>query len=299
MSFDRVAKELREAGIPCVEGLSLKEYSTFRIGGRARLALFPRSVEELRAAVRILREAEMPLEIIGNGSNILFGDGELRQTLIFTKEMTGLSKEGNRLVAMAGVSLASLAAKAAEASLSGLEFVRGIPGTVGGAIFMNAGAYGGSVSDVLSRSVAMDIETGKLLTLSEHEFGYRHSLYMKQRNLICLGGTFLLREGNQACILEKMRELAHCRREKQPLDYPSAGSYFKRPDGYFSGKLIEDCGLKGMRVGDAAVSEKHAGFLINLGKATAEDVLRLEEIVKIAVMKEFGVALEREVRLIR
>ncbi len=290
---------IRKEGIPFREGLPLKPYSTFRIGGVARLALFPRSAEELSAAVRLLRDGALDFEIIGNGSNILFGDGRIQRTLIFTKGLDSLAVHENRLVAFAGTSLASLAGCAADASLTGLEFARGIPGTVGGAIFMNAGAYGGSISDVLTQSVALDSETGELMTLTEHEFGYRTSIYMKKENLICLGGTFSLREGDQTCILNRMKELSACRREKQPLEMPSAGSYFKRPEGYFAGKLIEDCGLKGARIGGAAVSEKHAGFLVNLGGATAEDVLCLEELVKHEVRSRFGVSLEREVRLIR
>lgn len=293
-----VLERLRKERISLREGLSLKPYSTFRIGGVARLAIFPRCVEELSLATGILREEEISFEIVGNGSNILFGDGVVEKALIFMGGLSSLSRQENRLVASAGVSLAALAGCATEASLTGLEFARGIPGTVGGAIFMNAGAYGGLVSDVLTESVALDRKTGEVRTLTGHDFGYRTSIYMNDQDLICLGGTFSLSEGDREHILGTMRELAARRREKQPLEYPSAGSYFKRPEGHFAGKLIEDCGLKGTRIGDAAVSEKHAGFLINLGSARAEDVLRLEELVREEVRKRFGVALEREVRMI-
>ncbi len=290
---------LRQSGIPYREDLPLKPYSTFRIGGVADLALFPRSVEELSAALVLIRKAGADFEIIGNGSNILFGDGRVESVLIFTKGMDSLTSQENKLVAFAGVSLASLARRAAEESLTGLEFAHGIPGTVGGAIFMNAGAYGGQIGDVLIQSVALNTETGEPLTLREHEFEYRSSIYMKNRNLICLGGSFALRRGEREEIIGTMRDLAVRRREKQPLDLPSGGSYFKRPEGHFAGKLIEDCGLKGKRIGGAAVSEKHAGFLVNLGNASAEDVLCLEELIKREVWNRFGVSLEREVRLIR
>ena len=294
-----VLNAIRHAGLPYREEISLKPYSTFRIGGVAALALFPRSAEELCNGIRLLRQTDTDFEIIGNGSNVLFGDGRIEKVLIFTKGLDSLTVQENRLVAFAGVSLASLAGCAAEASLTGLEFARGIPGTVGGAIFMNAGAYGGSISDVLTQSAALDTETGEILTLREHDFDYRSSIYMREKRLICLGGTFSLRSGDRACIFEKMKELAIARREKQPLELPNGGSYFKRPEGYFAGKLIEDCGLKGMRIGGAAVSEKHAGFLVNLGGASAEDVLCLEELVRREVLDRFGVSLEREVRLIR
>ncbi len=294
-----VLNAIRHAGLPYREEISLKPYSTFRIGGVAALALFPRSAEELCNGIRLLRQTDTDFEIIGNGSNVLFGDGRIEKVLIFTKGLDSLTVQENRLVAFAGVSLASLAGCAAEASLTGLEFARGIPGTVGGAIFMNAGAYGGSISDVLTQSAALDTETGEILTLREHDFDYRSSIYMREKRLICFGGTFSLRSGDRACILEKMKELAIARREKQPLELPNGGSYFKRPERYFAGKLIEDCGLKGMRIGGAAVSEKHAGFLVNLGGASAEDVLCLEELVRREVLDRFGVSLEREVRLIR
>ena len=164
---------------------------------------------------------------------------------------------------------------------------------------MNAGAYGGCMADVTVESLALELSSGAVRTVTEHSFGYRTGIYMTRGDLLCLGGVFRLAEGERAAIYEKMQALAVARREKQPLEYPSAGSYFKRPEGHFAGKLIEDCGLKGYRVGGAAVSEKHAGFLINLGGATADDVLRLEEHVRGEVLRVFGVELEREVRYIR
>ncbi|MBQ9783248.1 MAG: UDP-N-acetylmuramate dehydrogenase [Clostridia bacterium] len=292
-------ERLTESGIEYRRNTSLKPFSTFRVGGEGVLVILPDSRETLCRAVAILRERETPFEVIGNGSNVLFGDGTLERVLIVTRGIAALQQTGNQITAGCGASLAALAACAAEASLSGLEFARGIPGTVGGALFMNAGAYGGAMSDVVTESLALDTESGRLLTLTDHGFGYRTSVYMNNPRLICLGGTFSLTPGDKRAIEEKMRELAVSRKEKQPLEYPSAGSYFKRPEGHFAGKLIEDCGLKGTRIGGAAVSQKHAGFLINLGGATAEDVLRLEELVRAQVLSRFGVELEREVRWIR
>lgn len=295
----RVLDQLRNAGIECRENCPLKPLSTFRIGGVAELGVFPRDEEQLIAAVALCRMGGVPYLVIGNGSNLLFGDGLLEGVLVVTTKMSSLRVEGETVIAESGVSLAALANAAASSSLGGLEFARGIPGTVGGAIFMNAGAYGGAIADVLRESRALCARSGEIRTIAEHDFGYRKSIYMQQPDLICLGGVFSLRPGDADAIRARMRELAETRREKQPLEYPSGGSYFKRPEGYFAGKLIEDCGLKGYAVGDAAVSEKHAGFLINRGSATAEQMLRLEAHVRETVLREYGVELEREVRFVR
>ena len=299
MIAERLIDELRRSGIEIRQGCSLKPLSTFRIGGVAELAVFPRNMEELMRALSLLRANEVRYLVIGNGSNLLFGDGLLEGALVVMSGMNALRVEGETVVAECGVSLAALANAAASSSLGGLEFARGIPGTVGGAIFMNAGAYGGTIADVLRESRAFCPESGEIRDLTEHEFGYRKSIYMQNPDWICLGGVFSLSRGDEGTIRARMRELAEQRREKQPLEYPSGGSYFKRPDGFFAGKLIEDCGLKGYAVGDAAVSEKHAGFLINRGNATAEQMLRLESHVCETVLREFGVELEREVRFVR
>ena len=294
-----ICNMLKDMGIEAKQNFSLKNHISFKIDSIAALAVFPENESQLCYAVKAVRESGMRFVILGNGSNLFFGDGEVQSVLIFTKALDSISIEGTRLTALAGASLGAVARGAAEESLTGLEFAHGIPGTVGGAIFMNAGAYGGAISDLLLESVALDSETGEILTLREHEFGYRYSTYMKNKSLICLGGSFLLQKGDRETIMSTMKELAATRREKQPLEYPSAGSYFKRPAGHFAGKLIEDCGLKGTRIGGAAVSEKHAGFLVNLGDATADDVLRLETLIRDEVQSRFGVCLEREVRLIR
>lgn len=278
--------------------LSLREYSSFHIGGIGEIGIFPKSVKEMSQTVEILREYSKKYHVIGNASNILFSDGKMDRVFVFTEGMSKIERTGDEIYAEAGAQLSSVAVCAMMNSLGGLEFAGGIPGSVGGGIFMNAGAYGGAISDVLVSSDAIDVKNGEIINITEHEFGYRESIYSKNDNLICLGGRFKLSFCPSSDIKAKMKEFARSRIEKQPLRYPSAGSYFKRPSGHFAGKLIEDCGLKGYRVGDAAISEKHAGFIINLGNATAADVLKLEEYVKERVLAEFGVELEREVRYI-
>ena len=294
-----ICRILDENKIPYKRDICLKPYNSFRIDSKAGLGIFPTSAQELSLAVSALEENGQRYEICGNCSNILFGDGELDLALIFTEGMNKISCEADTLTADAGVTLSTLATKAAELSLTGLEFAKGIPGTVGGALFMNAGAYGGQMSDITVSSVALDRKSGEITEITDHGFGYRKSIYVERPELVCLGGVFKLSQGNADEINEKMRSLAEQRREKQPLNFPSAGSYFKRPEGNFAGKLIEDAGLKGKAVNGACVSEKHAGFIVNLGDARACDILALEEIVKSEVYRRFGVMLEREVRYIR
>lgn len=295
---ERLYTTLSNSGILCVKDIPLSQRSSFRVGGFGELGIFPKSAEELKYCLSMVVRAGISYHVIGNGSNILFRDGRLSGAFVFTEGLRSIRIEGEALYAEAGATLSSVAAKAAEASLGGLEFARGIPGSLGGAVFMNAGAYGGQMSDVTVSTEAYDVDTGKTVTLTDHGFDYRKSRYMENTSLICLCAELKLARGNREEINEKMRELSVSRRQKQPLEYPSAGSYFKRPEGHFAGKLIEDCGLKGLRVGGAAVSEKHAGFVINLGGATAADILELEERVKNAVLEKFGVTLEREVRVI-
>lgn len=296
---ERLYTTLSNSGILCVKDIPLSQRSSFRVGGFGELGIFPKSAEELKYCLSMVVCAGISYHVIGNGSNILFRDGRLSGAFVFTESLRSIRIEGEALYAEAGAPLSSVAAKAAEASLGGLEFARGIPGSLGGAVFMNAGAYGGQMSDVTVSTEAYDVDTGKTVTLTDHGFDYRKSRYMENTSLICLCAELKLARGNREEINEKMRELSVSRRQKQPLEYPSAGSYFKRPEGHFAGKLIEDCGLKGERVGDAEVSVKHAGFIINRGSATAEDILALEDKIKEKVMSRFGVELEREVRLIR
>ncbi len=295
-----IIEKLLANGIEAKENYSLKNSISFRVDSIAALALFPDTSEKFVLAVKMLKDNGIRAEIIGNGSNLFFANEYFDGAVILTKNMKRVSVEGNSMRADAGAFITSLAALAAKESLSGLEFAYGIPATVGGAVYMNAGAYGGVISDVLLESVCYDVNKDKILkmTLSEHGFDYRKSVYMSG-GLVCLEATFLLSFGNRETIEEKMRENMRSRKEKQPLELPSAGSYFKRPEGLFSAKLIDDCGLKGFSVGDAEVSKKHAGFIVNKGNATARDILALEDEVRRHVFDRFGVTLEREVRVIK
>ncbi len=293
-----VLRGLEAIGAEYKEALDLRTVCTLRVGGVAELGIYPRCEEDLRRIVLLLREEGVPFYVLGRGSNLFFGDGRLTGALILTERMERIRAEGERIFADCGVSLASLATFAAERSLTGLEFARGIPGSLGGAVFMNAGAYGSSMESVIVSTRAMDMKTAESFALTDHAFGYRKSIYMDHPDWICLGAELSLGRGEESVIRGTMAELARKRRASQPLEYPSAGSYFKRPEGHFAGKLIEDAGLKGRRIGGAEISEKHAGFLINRQGATARDVLSLEEAVRNEVKKSFGVMLEREVRYI-
>ena len=241
----------------------------------------------------------MPYFILGNGSNLLVGDRGFRGFVInIMDNMNDIKVDGGIIKAQAGAMLIKVSRAARDNSLTGLEFASGIPGTIGGAIYMNAGAYGGEMKDVVIQVTAMDAE-GEIYTFGtdELEFSYRHSV-IQQRDLIVLDVTMKLAAGDQKIIDDRMSELAVARRTKQPLEYPSAGSTFKRPEGYFAGKLIMDAGLRGYRVGDAQVSEKHCGFVVNRGNATADDVIKLIDDVKAKVSEEYDVVLEPEVRMI-
>nr|MBP3598785.1 UDP-N-acetylmuramate dehydrogenase [Eubacterium sp.] len=278
----------------------LRAHTTFRIGGAAKYYAIPTTAEEIKEAISFAKERELPFLTIGRGSNILFADEGYPGVVIEIgkgmEEIT-IQKDG-KVRAQAGVSLSSLASAVARESLTGLEFAGGIPGTLGGAVTMNAGAYGGEIKDGIVSAMVLDQE-GNLRTLSkdELELSYRSSVIQKE-NYIVVEAEFQLEQGDKEEILAHMKELNAQRREKQPLEYPSAGSTFKRPEGYFAGKLIQDAGLRGYRVGDAQVSEKHCGFVVNRGAATAEDVKQLIQDVQTKVMDTFGVRLETEVKII-
>ncbi len=276
---------------------SMKKHTTFRIGGPADYFLMPQSEKEAADAVAVCREERVPYSIVGNGSNLLVSDGGYRGVVIqLYKEMSRVQAEGTHIYAQAGASLAKVAAAAMEAGLAGFEFAAGIPGTLGGACVMNAGAYGGEMKDVLANVTVLD-ESGRIRKLagSELELGYRTSIIAK-KGYIVLDAEIELKRGNPDEIRGLMNELRDKRVSKQPLEYPSAGSTFKRPEGYFAGKLIQDAGLRGFRVGGAMVSEKHCGFVINVGEATAAEVDSLMKQVAERVQAQFGVALEPEVK---
>ena len=300
MINENIVRDLEKTNVRFCLDYDTSLASSFRVGGRAELAVFPQNAEELLTALSLASREGMRSEVIGNASNILFADGALSGVLIFTGGHNEYEFSDTRLICRCGASLTAMAKKAADNGLSGLEFAYGIPGTVGGAVYMNAGAYGSSVSEVLVSSTVFDKKSGRAFRLSaeEHCFDYRKSIYMDHDNWVCITAEFALKRDNKENILARMNEYISSRKAKQPLEYPNAGSYFKRPLGHFAGKLIEDCGLKGFSVGDACVSEKHAGFIINKGNATAGDILALEAEIKRRVYETYGVVLEREVRYI-
>lgn len=277
----------------------MSRHTTFRIGGPAEIFLMPESFEQIRDILLLCRQEQLPYFVLGNGSNLLVSDSGYRGVIIqMDRNMGDIKLEGTEIRACAGALLSSIAAVARKASLTGFEFAGGIPGTLGGAAVMNAGAYGGEMKDVL-REVTVMTKDGEILTLPAErlEMGYRTSIIRKAGYLV-LEAVISLEPGDPREILDRTKELAEKRTEKQPLDYPSAGSTFKRPEGYFAGKLIMDSGLRGYRVGGAQVSEKHCGFVINTGDATAKDVRELMDHVIRTVKEKYGVTLEPEVKFL-
>lgn len=276
----------------------MKKHTTFKVGGNADFVVFPETKEQLILTLQLAKKERVSCIVLGNGSNVLVSDDGIRGIVICTLNMKNISVDKNAITASCGVSMASLSATARENGLSGLEFASGIPGTVGGGIYMNAGAYGGALSDCAQKTLCVT-KDGELKTFigDEQNFGYRKSAFAEQ-DLIVLETEFLLHEGNGQEISDLMSELNARRRDKQPLDKPSAGSTFKRPEGYFAGKLIEDAGLKGYRVGGACVSEKHAGFVVNDKNGNANDIISVMKHCQDTVLEKFGVKLEPEIRLI-
>ena len=280
-------------------GEAMSRHTTFKIGGPADYFLMPDKDTDVGRIVKICKESAIPYFILGNGSNLLVGDGGYRGAVIqIYKNMSAVTVEGTEITVQAGALLSSVAAAAKNAALTGFEFAGGIPGTMGGAVEMNAGAYGGEMKDVLTEVTVMD-EEGEIVTLpaDKLELGYRTSI-IKTAGYIVLEAKLQLKEGNPEVIRETMKDLTIRRTTKQPLEYPSAGSTFKRPEGYFAGKLIMDSGLAGYQVGGAQVSEKHCGFVINAGGATARDVRTLMDNVRDIVYKKYGVTLEPEVKFL-
>ena len=294
--FERINR--MNDGIRIVACVTLDKFTTLRVGGPADYFAEPRTEEELLLLLREAKAEQMPVLLLGNGSNLLVRDGGFRGLVIrLGKSFSAIERNGNCLYAQAGALLSTLSRQALEASLTGLEFAQGIPGSVGGGIYMNAGAYGGELGQTVSFVRVLDGNTVRNLSGDEMHFGYRHTRAMEEQWLI-LGAQFRLLPGDPKEIDAAMRDFAARRKEKQPLEYPSAGSFFKRPAGHFAGALIEGAGLKGLTVGGAQVSEKHAGFLINRGGATASDFLALMRLVQERVMEKYGVMLEPEVRIV-
>ena len=287
----------KELGL--VEHEPMYRHTTFQIGGPAEVFVQPRNLGAFITALQAARESGLPLTVIGRGSNLLVRDEGVPGVVLCTCGMNGVRVEGRRVIAEAGATMAQLAQAALHAGLTGAEFAAGIPGTVGGGVFMNAGAYDGEMSGIVTRSVYMDEDGGsRALSGAEQAFGYRTSIYKQHPEWVIIEAECLLKPGDPAEIRAKMDDFARRRREKQPLNFPSAGSTFKRPEGYFAGRLIEGAGLKGASVGGAQVSEKHAGFVINHGGATCADVTALIEHIQKTVFDRFGVHLECEVRTI-
>lgn len=276
----------------------LSEYVNFKVGGPADILLIPNSKEQVIKSIKICKENNIPFYLIGNGSNILVRDGGFRGVVLSLKNVKNIYVDGEKIEAECGVMLKEVSDKAIENSLTGFEFACGIPGTIGGAVFMNAGAYDGEISKVIEIAEVID-ENCNIIRLSREEldFGYRSSLVMKKGYTV-LSAVFKLEKGQVKTIKELIEDLTNKRESKQPLEYPSAGSTFKRPTGYFAGKLIQDAGLKGYSIGGAAVSEKHSGFVINKGNATAKDITDLIKHIQDEVKKQFGVDLHPEVRII-
>lgn len=277
----------------------MRSHTTFRVGGPADYFVTPETDGEITEVIRACREYEIPYYIVGNGSNLLVGDKGFRGVVIqIFKSMNQITVDGESLKAQAGCGLAQIANAALGAGLAGFEFAAGIPGTLGGAVVMNAGAYGGEMKDVLvSATVLTKDGEKKVLSVDELKLGYRTSI-IPENEYIVLAAEIQLKAGDRAEIKARMDELREQRVSKQPLEYPSAGSTFKRPEGYFAGKLIQDAGLKGYAVGGAMVSEKHSGFVINTGGATASDIQELMARVTKIVKDQAGVTLEPEVKRI-
>ena len=277
--------------------LPLSSVSTFKIGGNASYGIYPLSADELASVCTLCRSFSIPFVVVGNASNILFDDSGYEGAVIFTTKLNGMKIDGKELYAECGVSVTHMASAVCKAGLSGLEFAYGIPGTVGGAIYMNAGAYGGEFKDVVKSVTYYDIEADEFCTcdLDGCRFGYRESSF-QDGNRIILSMTAILTPCEADVSVAKMEDYMQRRKDKQPLSFPSAGSVFKRYPGYFTGQLIEEAELKGFSIGGAQVSEKHAGFIINKDNATCADVIALIEHIKSVIKDRVGIELECEVR---
>ncbi|XBG86456.1 UDP-N-acetylmuramate dehydrogenase [Enterococcus cecorum] len=292
----RVFTSLKE--ITILKNEPLNKYTFTKTGGPADFLAFPKSVAEVQALIHECRQNNLPWMVLGNASNLIVRDGGIRGLVIMLEKLNHIEVKGNQITSQVGAKLIDTTYVALEHHLTGFEFACGIPGSIGGAIFMNAGAYGGEIKDVFV-SCEVLYPDGQIKTLSAKEmaFSYRHSAIQKQ-HCIVLSATFDLQVGNYDEIKAKMDELTHLRASKQPLEYPSCGSVFKRPVGHYTGPLIEQAGLKGMTIGGAQVSEKHAGFIVNINHATATDYVNLIQYIQKVIKEKFDVTLETEVRII-
>lgn len=276
----------------------LKSYTYTRLGGNADYFVTPETYEQVQGIVKLARKENEAFTLLGNGSNLIIKDGGIRGIVMYLGKLNEITSSGKVLTAQSGAKIINVSRRALTETLTGLEFACGIPGSVGGALYMNAGAYGGEIKDVLYSAVIVNRE-GELHTVFAEELNldYRTS-NISEQGWIVLEATFHLQEGNPDLIKAKMDELTYLRESKQPLEYPSCGSVFKRPPGYFAGKLIQDSGLQGKQIGGAQVSLKHAGFIVNVDNSTAGEYISLIQHVQKVVKENFGVQLEREVRII-
>ena len=293
-------EQLCLAGIFYQTDVPMASYTTFRIGGRAALLVEPKDEKELLICLKQAQACDCPTLILGRGSNVLFPDEGVEAAVIRTCSLREISVKEQTVTAAAGASLFDVCRQALSAGLGGLEFAYGIPGTLGGALCMNAGAYGGEMQDVVASVRVYDAQKGEIVTLDREQmrFAYRYSTLLGSPHLTALSATLELQKQDKAVIEQHMQEYMSRRQQKQPLDLPSAGSVFKRPEGHFAGALIEQSGLKGTRIGGAMVSPKHAGFIVNVGGATAQDVLRLIDRIQRTVYQDHGVALETELQIL-
>ena len=273
----------------------LKNHTFIQIGGKADILVHPTTVEEITKVVEIANSHQLPLTVIGKGSNVIIKDGGIRGVTISLSRFDQIEVNGTRIKAQSGSDIIDVSRTALQHTLTGLEFACGIPGSTGGALYMNAGAYGGQIADVIEKATVITRE-GKVVVIPREEMklSYRNSLF-KMDHYIILDAEFQLNEGDPEEISSKMKELTFLRESKQPLEYPSCGSVFKRPEGYFAGKLIQDCQLQGMRIGGAEISTKHAGFIVNVDYATAKDYEGLIQFIQKKVWDTFQVELETEV----
>ncbi|GHV98320.1 UDP-N-acetylenolpyruvoylglucosamine reductase [Lactobacillus nasalidis] len=290
--------DLKAQGLDLQENIPLSRYTFTQTGGPAEYLAFPKSLEELRAVLAAAREDGLPITVIGNASNLIIRDKGIKGLVLILTGMNEIKVEDSRVRAQAGARIIDTSFAAGKAGLSGLEFAAGIPGSVGGAVFMNAGAYGGETKDCLE-SATVVTRSGELKTYSNQElnFSYRHSL-LQENDEIVIEAVFALKKGDKATILDQMNYLNALRSYKQPLEYPSCGSVFKRPVGHFVGPMLIAAGLQGKQIGGAQVSTKHAGFIVNKGGATATDYLNLIHYIQKTIKEKDGIALQTEVRII-
>ena len=296
MDVLKMKQDLPEVTI--LENEPLSHYTYIKTGGPADALIFPKNRAEVEAILSYAKGHQIPWLVLGNASNLIVRDGGIRGIVMILRDMDHITVDGTTVTAEAGATLINTTHHALDASLTGMEFACGIPGSIGGAVYMNAGAYGGEIRQVLA-SADILFEDGSIQTLTNDElnFGYRHSLMQEQRGIV-LSATFELQKGNHAEISEKMAELTDLREQKQPLEYPSCGSVFKRPEGHYTGPLIIEAGLQGLKWGGAQVSTKHAGFIVNIDHATATDYIELIEHIQHVIWEKFGIQLETEVRII-